>query len=148
MCCPVTSIARQLLVHRRHRRHRNLPYDGTIKLASYYNSRGVKVPVKPSQVTNTLRHHAGVLRSVTGINPDDISARSLRAGGAMALLSGGCDSNIIKLLARWHSDAMMRYLHQQSLPIFKKLAVTMINNGTYSFLADEWVPAAPVTMVG
>ena len=43
LCCLVTTAARQFLVHRRHRRHRNLPYEWTIKLAVYYNSRGVKV---------------------------------------------------------------------------------------------------------
>jgi len=59
----------------------------------------------------------------------------------MALLVGGCDTNVIKLLARWHSDSMMRYLHQQALPVFKKLAVTMLQHGSYSFLNDDWVPS-------
>ena len=59
----------------------------------------------------------------------------------MALLQGGCDPNVIKLLARWKSDTMMRYLHQQSLPVFQNLAAKMYNNGTYTFLPDEWVPA-------
>ena len=61
----------------------------------------------------------------------------------MALLTAGCDTNVIKILTRWRSDAMMRYLHQQSLPIFKQLAVKMFNNGTYSFLPLDWVPTAP-----
>eukprot|EP00536_Pseudo-nitzschia_multiseries_P004062 jgi/Psemu1/9155/gm1.9155_g len=62
------------------------------------------------------------------------------AGGArMALLQGKCDSNVIKFLDRWHSDCVMRYLHHQSLPIFKNLASLMFNNGTYSFLLDEWL---------
>jgi hypothetical protein len=60
----------------------------------------------------------------------------------MALLSSGCDIDVIKLLARWHSDAMTRYLHQQALPIFKRLAQSMFNNGSYSFLPEHWVPAA------
>eukprot|EP00536_Pseudo-nitzschia_multiseries_P015576 jgi/Psemu1/43116/gm1.43116_g len=40
----------------------------------------------------------------------------------------------------------MRYLHQQSLPIFQNLASVMFNNGTYSFLPEEWVPAAAPTL--
>ena len=132
------------MIHKREFRRRNLPYDGRIKLASYYNSRHVRVPVKAAQITKAVRWHASLLQPVTGIDPAQLSARSLRAGGAMALLAGKCDSSIIKLLARWHSDAMMDYLHQQSLPIFKRLAATMYNHGSYSFLPDEWVPAAPV----
>ena len=145
-CCTVLSTVRQFMVHRREFCRRNLPYDGKVKLASYYNHRNIRVAVKAAQITATLRWHAGVLESTTGIRPTDLSARSLRAGGAMALLNGNCDSNVIKLLARWHSDAMMRYLHQQSLPIFKKLAVTMFNRGSYSFLPEDWVPAAVATV--
>ena len=144
VCCPVLSTIQLFLIHRREFRRKNVPYDGKLKLASYYNSKHVNVPVKAKQVTDTLRIHAALIQPMTGINPKDISARSLRAGGAMALLAGKCDSSIIKLLARWHSDAMMDYLHQQSLPIFKRLAATMYNHGSYSFLPDEWVPAAPV----
>jgi len=60
----------------------------------------------------------------------------------MALLAGSCDTNVIKLLARWRSDAMLRYLHQQALPIFKKLAISMFNQGQYTFLPEDWVPAS------
>ena len=146
LCCPVTSTVRQFMVHRREFRRRRVPYNGKIKLASYYNLHNVRVPIKATQITNALRWHAGVLEPTTGIKPADISARSLRAGGAMALLAGRCDSNIIKLLARWHSDAMMRYLHQQSLPIFQKLASKMFNHGSYSFLPTDWVPSSVATV--
>lgn len=142
VCCPVISTIQIFLTHRREFRRQNSPYNGKLKLASYYNSKMKNVPVKAKQVTDTLRCHAATLHPVTGIDPKEVSARSLRAGGAMALLAGQCDSSIIKLLARWHSDAMMDYLHQQSLPIFKRLATTMFNHGNYSFLPDEWVPSA------
>lgn len=142
LCCPVTATIRQLMIHKREFRRRNLPYDGRIKLASYYNSRHVRVPVKAAQITKAVRWHASLLQPVTGIDPAQLSARSLRAGGAMALLAGQCDTNTIKLLCRWHSDAMMRYLHQQSLPIFQRLSSKMFNNGSYTFLPEDWVPAA------
>lgn len=141
LCCPVTSVTRQLLLHRQEFRRRGVPYDGKVKLATYYNDRQVRVPVKAAMMTDAIRWHAGVLEPVTGIKASSLSARSLRAGGAMALLAGGCDTNVIKLLARWRSDSMLRYLHQQSLPIFKKLAVTMFNQGQYTFLPEDWVPA-------
>jgi len=141
-CCPVTAVVRQLMLHRREFRRRNTPFNGAIKLASYYNRHNVCVPIKPKQITDTLRWNAGVLQHVTGISPANISARSLRAGGAMALLVGGCDANIIKLLARWRSDSMMRYLHQRATPIAQKLAASMFQSD-YSFLPDAGVPADP-----
>ena len=58
----------------------------------------------------------------------------------MALLTGKCDNNIIKLLGRWRSDAMMEYLHAQSLPVIKRLASLMFNNGQHLFLPSEVVP--------
>ena len=58
----------------------------------------------------------------------------------MALLCGEIDADLIKILGRWHSDAMMRYLHQQAQPIMRKFAKAMFNNGTYSFLPEETVP--------
>ena len=60
----------------------------------------------------------------------------------MSLLSGGCDSDIIKLVGRWRSDAMMDYLHETSLPVFRKLASLMFNNGEHTFLPSETVPSA------
>ena len=49
-------------------------------------------------VTYTLRVHAAALESITGIGPNNLSARSLQVGGAMALLQGGCNPSVIKLL--------------------------------------------------
>jgi len=73
-CCLVTSTIRQFMLHRKEFRRRNTPYDGSIKLASYYNARNVRVPIKPTHVTKTLKLHAGTLQPTTGINSDDISA--------------------------------------------------------------------------
>jgi hypothetical protein len=43
----------------------------------------------------------------TGIRASEISARSLCAGVAMAILCGRIDLESILLMGRWHSDAMM-----------------------------------------
>ena len=61
----------------------------------------------------------------------------------MALLCAKVDACNIKLLARWSSGSMMEHLHQQAMPVFERLAERMLNNGTYSFLPTEWVPARP-----
>ncbi|EJK64484.1 hypothetical protein THAOC_14776, partial [Thalassiosira oceanica] len=46
-----------------------------------------------------------------GITPADVSARSLRASGAMAMLCDGLDTDHIKLFGRWRSDELLTYLH-------------------------------------
>jgi len=58
----------------------------------------------------------------------------------MALLCGKINFDTIKMLGRWHSDSMIRYLHVQAQPITQQLSVKMFNNGTYSFLPDDTVP--------
>jgi len=52
-----------------------------------------------------------------GIQPNDISIRSLRSSGTMALLCAKVDTDMIQLLGRWRSDEMLRYWHVQSFPL-------------------------------
>ena len=66
----------------------------------------------------------------------------------MALLCGKVDFNIIRMLGRWHSDAMMRYLHLQAQPVMKRFAVAMYNDGNYSFLPEETVPSVENPQAG
>lgn len=57
------------------------------------------------------------------------------------LLCADVDCNIIQMLGRWHSDSMIRYLHVQAQPITNKLSARMFNDGHYSFLPTDTVPA-------
>ena len=66
----------------------------------------------------------------------------------MALLCGKIDQDLIKMLGRWHSDAMMRCLHLQAQPIMKQFATAMFDNGTCAFLPDELVPIHDYGIVG
>lgn len=91
-------------------------------------------------VTDQIKGAATTLFHTTGINAKDLSARSLRAGGAMALLCGNVDFDVIKMLGRWHSDSMIRYLHVQAQPITQQLSTKMFNNGKYSFLPEATMP--------
>ena len=86
LCCLVSAATRQLLLHQAHFGNINVSFDGTVKLAGYYSSQHVNLPVKASVIMHTLRVHAAALESVTGIASKNLSARSLREGGAMALL--------------------------------------------------------------
>ena len=57
----------------------------------------------------------------------------------MALLLGGCNNLVVKLIGRWHSDSMMDYLHQAALLIYKQLSLKMSANGGHSFPANTCV---------
>jgi hypothetical protein len=92
-------------------------------------------------VTSELKHAAAANRHL-GIEPNEIAARSLRAGGAMALLCGRVDTDTIRLVGRWHSDAMFRYLHAQALPIIKNLANTMLRHGCFTLTPGAYNPGA------
>ena len=109
-------------------------------LASFYSG-NQRLRIKSAEVTKHIRQAARVLFPDTGIDPNELTARSLRAGGAMALLCAHCDTDQIKLLGRWHSDAMMRYLHQEAQPVLQQLARKMFNSGQYTFLTTDSVPA-------
>ena len=81
-----------------------------------------------------------------GFTKEDISARSLRAAGAMALLCANVDHDRIKLVGRWRSDAMLRYLHVQAQPVMKHFAKAMITDGEYSLIPNRNVaqPTVPL----
>jgi hypothetical protein len=80
----------------------------------------------------------------TGIPASEISARLLRGGGAMVMLCGNIDLNNIQTMGRWHSDAMMRYLHIQAQPIIGNYAAIMMNVGNYAFQPKETAPIIDV----
>lgn len=92
LCCPVKATMRRVLCHRRMNTPRNKP------LASHCNERNQRVAIQPADATDKLRAAARANFHATGIHATDISAFSLRAGGAMALLCGNVHFNVVKLL--------------------------------------------------
>ena len=86
--------------------------------------------ISPSDITSRIR-------AVLHLHPDpaytqaNVSIRSTRAGGAMALLCAGVDSDYIRMLGRWRSDEMFRYLHVQAQPIMTGLSAAMLRGGDF-----------------
>ena len=87
--------------------------------------------IAPQYITNALRHAAKSLQPVTGIDFSLLSARSLRPGGATALLCANVSADAIQLLGRWKSDAMFRYLRIQAATTH--YSQLMLDNGSYTF---------------
>jgi len=108
LCCPVRSSIRRLLHHRQHLSPLDTP------LAAYYDIHQHRQGVLSADITASLRMATAAVGHTMGFAPGDISACSLRASGAMALLCADVDPDMIRLLGRWKSDTMFHYLFVQA----------------------------------
>jgi hypothetical protein len=135
--CPTAALARRVL----HLRQHHAPPTTLLCTAYCPTAQGTTRPV---QVTNALLTR--LIRSAIPLCPPlgyqapDVNARSLRAGGAMALLCGGVTEPVIRLLGRWQSDSVFRYLHAQTIPVLHQLATTMFQHGAYTLLPSSGLP--------
>jgi hypothetical protein len=132
--CPVEAILRRVT----HLLRNNAPPD--TPLFTVYTARGI-LQVKAASITAMLRLSATLLFHELGIDPTTLSARSLRAGGAMAMLSAGIDRDVIEMTGRWRSEAMMRYLHLTAYPLRKTIAEAMVTYGAFTLLPGQDVTA-------
>jgi hypothetical protein len=131
--CPVLATASRV----RHLLGHNAPPD--TPLCTYYHN-GKAHYVTPKDITITLQTSVRALGSAIGFSPKEVSARSLRAAGAMALLCAHVDSDTIKLLGRWRSDEMLRYLTVQAQPIMRDFSARMLQGGQYTLLPNATIP--------
>jgi phenylpyruvate tautomerase PptA (4-oxalocrotonate tautomerase family) len=86
-----------------------------VPIASLY-IHNQRTAIKAKQITNALQHAMTANSHRTGIAVDEVITRSLRAGGAMVLLYGKVDKDLIQMPGRWHRDAVIIYLHMQAQP--------------------------------
>ena len=132
---PTVCLARRIIHLRQHNAPPNTP------LASVWNpdSNSFK-PIAPTHITISLRTICTVMGPAFGFLPKDISARSLRASGAMALLCAHVDTDLIQLIGRWRSAEMLRYLHVQAEPVMRNFSTRMLNQGAFTLLPNNEVP--------
>ena len=132
--CAVKAIKRRVSHLRSHKAPLSTP------LGRVYTGIGSRTQsVTPSLITKTLRSTVDLLGADLGFLASEVSARSLRAAGAMALLVAKVDTNIIQILGRWRSDEMFRYLHLTAEPIMKQFASKMLN-ADYTLAPSQLVP--------
>ena len=133
--CPVLAAARRVAHLRSHHAASTQP------LASYVHpTTNALRRITPTDITTTLRLATTILGPAYGFLPDNVSARSLRASGAMALLCADVDSDRIQLIGRWRSDEMMRYLHVQAEPVMRDFSSRMLRGGHFTLLPAQNVP--------
>jgi hypothetical protein len=138
--CPVLALLRRVL----HLRHFDAP--ATTPLYMVHQAKSW-IPIRSHSITHALRVAAGATTASLNIDPDRISARSLRSGGAMALLCAGVDTDVIRLVGRWKSDEMLRYLHVQALPHTSALAHAMVRHGAFSLLPNQQIAPAAIPIL-
>jgi hypothetical protein len=123
--CPVRAVARRVI----YLRSLHAP------LSTFLCSVGPQfLPISSASVTTLLRRACTDLHNPFGFLPTDITAKSLRASGAMALLNSNVTHDIIQLIGRWRSDASLRYLHVQAHDIMHGFSSLMLQGGNYSLL--------------
>lgn len=127
--CPVQAAIRRLTHLRQHNAAATLPF-----CAVRRQNQWLLVP--STSITQILQVSARALPTA-GILPQQITARSLRSGGAMALMCAGVPTDTIKLVGRWRSDAVFRYLHTQAAPLVGPLAPGMATHGRYALVPDN-----------
>ena len=137
--CPVKALVRRVY----HLRCNNAPPD--TPLCAYYHC-GFKHTVKHQQLATLISIAAAAVPELNYL-PTEFGPRSLRSGGAMALLCGNIDTDVIKLVGRWKSDAIFRYLHAQALPVITDLARTMLKHGRFTLLPGSNVPPSAVPIL-
>ncbi len=139
--CPVLAIIRRVL----HLRHYDAPPN--TPLCTVYTSTTTSSLISSAILTLHLRIAATALYTTVGFHPNDISARALRAGGAMALLCAQVDPDIIKLVGRWKSDQMLRYLHLQAYPKMHTFSQLMMSGGSFTLLNNASIPDAALPIL-
>ena len=135
--CPIRALARRLLYHRHHHSPDHTPLcrvHHDQKKPHCVTSKSVSLCVRETLTATSAEGHT------FDILPRQVEARSLRAGGATALLAAGVDDNHIQLIGRWKSDAMIRYLHIHADPRVHTYAKKMCSGGHCSFRPGLTVP--------
>ena len=108
---------------------------------------GRRAHVTCNHLTLALRSSCRHIGASLGLLPSDISARALRAGGAMALLRADVDPMVVRLMGRWKSDAMIRYLHRSALDT-SDLSARMLTGGDFVLPQHQPLPADRVPLRG
>jgi hypothetical protein len=131
--CPVICLINRVLHARAHNANFTSP------IARYFEQ-GQWLDITPAHISDTLKAAVTFLGPTLGFLPSDVSARALRAAGAMALLCAHIDSDTIRLIGRWRSDEMLRYLHVQAEPIMRDFAMCMLQHGSFVLHPNAAVP--------
>ena len=84
-------------------------------------------------IFKTLKTSVKLCGPNLGFGAKGVSAWSLNAASAMALLYYGIKSNIIKLIGRWRINKMLLFLHIQAEPVMSNFYSLILAHGNQYF---------------
>lgn len=122
--CPCRAIARRVWHLRLHQAPAGSPID-----TYYHHLRGAPFRVTAAQIGQALKLSRDLLQ--IDFPRADCVAKALRASGAMACIAARIDSDLVRLLGRWQSDAMLRYFHVEHAPVTHRHAAAMFSRGSF-----------------
>ena len=117
------------------RQHRAPP---STPLYTIYTPTGMQC-ITSWHITAALHNSCKHIGHELGIAAKDISARTICAGSAMALLHANIDSTLIRLQGWWKSWAMLEYLHRSTADT-SHFAAAMVPGGTYVISRHSILP--------
>ena len=120
--CHVRAVLRPIAHINAHNAPKNTP------LHIYFDAHNRQKAVSSSMITRLLRAATLSIPGHAGVAPSNIAARSL--------LLGGVDPDHIRILGRWRSDAMFRYLHSHALPLIQDNSRIMFHGGHYTLVTS------------
>jgi hypothetical protein len=129
--CPVLALIRRIV----HLRQNHAPHTAPLYLT--FVSPGTTASVTATRITALLRNSATALYLELGIDPRRISAR----------LCARVDTDLIRLVGRWRSDEMLRYLHLQAYPLMHTFARRMALAGAFTVLPGQDLAPAAVPLL-
>mmetsp|Transcript_21700 Transcript_21700/g.44755 ORF Transcript_21700/g.44755 Transcript_21700/m.44755 type:complete len:195 (-) Transcript_21700:436-1020(-) len=133
VACPIPALARRLHYLREHNAPADLPL-----CAHLINGRWHVITA--SQVTKILRAAVALYGAPFGLLPHQVSAKSLRSSGALAMLCGGVDTARGRMQGRWLSDVMFHYLSVHQAPLCADIGRRMVRGGNFDTIPGP-VPA-------
>ena len=129
---PVVTMHRQVKYLKRHGTTSETPLSSFKRATKWQQFRG-------DDITAAIRAVVRAAGPAIRFTEADISARSLRAGGLMALLMSRVEPDTIRLVRSWQRDTMLRYLHTTVKSFTEGLSEKMFKHGTYSFILPAHV---------
>ena len=123
----VAAIRRRLA----HLQHHSAPPN--IHITEFFNKNKWST-IHSAEITSALRAATTIVGPQVGFTPDNVSARSMQAGCTMALLMARVNTYTIRLVGRWCSDSMIRYLHTTAQTFTEGIAARMVQHGDYALI--------------
>ncbi len=118
--CPMQAISRRICDLRWHNASHDIP------LYVYYDEHNTPCRIADRYITEFLRISA----QMVGMVDVTTTAGALRCTGATALLQAKVPVDLIKLVGRWRSDEVFRYLHTQSEDLMSPIAAAMLQHAS------------------